>query len=60
MTHPWADYYFMKAVRELVFDAKLGTTYEAKKKYGSGLGSYFWCLSPEVIEIYPTKRVRRS
>jgi hypothetical protein len=60
MTHPWADYYFMKAVRELVFDAKLGTTYEAKKKYGSSLGSYFWCLSPEVIEIYPTKRVRRS
>jgi hypothetical protein len=60
MTHPLADYHFMKAVRNLVFDAKLGTRYEADKKYGSTFGSYFWCLSSDTIEIYPTKRVRRS
>jgi len=59
--HPLADYYFMKAVRILVFDAKLGTTYEAKEKYGSNVGSYFWCLRSDTIEIKPrnpTKRVR--
>jgi uncharacterized protein YlbG (UPF0298 family) len=59
-THPLADYHFMKTVRSLVFDAKLGTRYEAKKKYGSSTGSYFWCLSSDTIEIYPRKRVRRS
>ena len=61
--HPLADYHFMKAVRNLVFDAKLGTSYEAKEKYGSSTGSYFWCLRSETIEIKPRnpkKRVRQS
>lgn len=60
--HPLADYYFMKSARALVLDAKLGTSYTAKQKYGSSTGSYFWCLSSDTIEIknYPTKRVRRS
>jgi uncharacterized protein YlbG (UPF0298 family) len=60
MIHPLADYHFMKAVRNLVFDAKLGTTYEANRKHGSSTGSYFWCLSSDITEIYPRKRVRQS
>jgi hypothetical protein len=62
MTHPLADYHFMKAVRSLVFDAKLGTVYIAEKKYGSSSGPYFWCLSSDTIEMknYPKKRVRQS
>jgi hypothetical protein len=62
MTHPLADYHFMKAVRALVFDAKLGTRYEAKRQRSTSTGSYFWCLSSDTIEIksYPKKRVRQS
>jgi hypothetical protein len=62
MTHPLADYHFMKDVRALVFDAKLGTRYEAKRQCSTSTGSYFWCLSSDTIEMksYPKKRVRRS
>jgi|LakMenEpi03Aug12_release.lakeMendotaPanAssembly.Ray.scaffolds.fasta_scaffold778983_1 hypothetical protein len=62
MTHPLADYHFMKDVRALVFDAKLGTRYEAKRQRSTSTGSYFWCLSSDTIEMksYPKKRVRQS
>jgi hypothetical protein len=62
MTHPLADYHFMKDVRALVFDAKLGTRYEATRQYSTSTGSYFWCLSSDTIEMksYPKKRVRQS
>jgi len=61
MTHPLADYHFMKAVRALVFDAKLGTRYEATRQHSISTGSYFWCLSSDTIEIknYPKKRLRQ-
>jgi len=41
MTHPFANYHFIKDIKKLVFDAKIGTKYNRGDYFN---GSYFDCL----------------